>query len=60
MSSEYGLARGFESYYDPRNGARVVSGPARRALPALPLTAKAGVPVAAGGRTGKVGKRKRA
>jgi len=47
-----------ESHYDPKNGARVVSGPAKRALPALPLTVKDGVLIAAGGLTGKVGKRK--
>jgi len=48
-----------ETHFDPKNGARVVSGPAKRALPALPLTAKDGVPTAAGGLTGKVGRRKR-
>ena len=48
-----------ETHYDPRNGARVVSGPAKRALPALPLTAKDGVPMAAGGLTGRAGRRKR-
>jgi len=47
-----------ETHYDPKNGARVISGPAKRALPALPLTAEDGVLVAAGGLTGKVGKRK--
>lgn len=47
-----------ESHYDPKNGARVVSGPAKRALPALPLTVEDGVLIAAGGLTGKVGKRK--
>ncbi len=48
-----------ETHYDPRNGARVVSGPAKRALPALPLTAKDGVLTASDGLTGKVGRRKR-
>ncbi len=48
-----------ETHYDPRNGARVVSGPAKRALPALPLTEKDGVPMAAAGLTGKVGRRRR-
>jgi rieske iron-sulfur protein len=48
-----------ETYYDPKDGARVVSGPAKRALPALPLTAKDGVLTAADGLTGKVGRRKR-
>ena len=47
-----------ETYYDPKDGARVVSGPARRALPALPLTVKDGVLIAAGGLTGKVGRPK--
>jgi Rieske Fe-S protein len=47
-----------ESRYDPRNGARVVSGPARRALPALPLTVKDGMLIASAGLTGKVGRRK--
>ncbi len=48
-----------ESHYDPKDGARVVSGPAKRALPALPLTVKDGVLMAAGGLTGKVGRRRR-
>ncbi len=48
-----------ETHYDPKDGARVVSGPAKRALPALPLTVKDGVLVAAEGLTGRVGKRKR-
>lgn len=47
-----------ETHYDPKDGARVVSGPAKRALPALPLTVEDGVLVAAGELTGKVGKRK--
>lgn len=47
-----------ETHYDPKNGGRVVSGPAKRALPALPLTVKDGVLVAAGGLTGKVGRPK--
>lgn len=47
-----------ETHYDPNDGARVVSGPARRPLPALPLTVKDGVLVAADGLTGKVGRRK--
>jgi len=49
-----------ETHYDPKNGARVVSGPAKRALPALPLTVKDGVLMAARGLTGKVGRLKRA
>jgi Rieske Fe-S protein len=48
-----------ESIYDPKDGARVVSGPARRALPALPLTVMDGVLMAAGGLTGRVGRPKR-
>ena len=48
-----------ETHYDPKNGARVVSGPARRALPALPLTVTDGVLTAAAGLTGRVGRRKR-
>ncbi len=47
-----------ETHYDPKDGARVVSGPAKRALPALPLTVEDGFLVAADGLTGKVGKRK--
>jgi Rieske Fe-S protein len=47
-----------ESHYDPRNGARVVSGPAKRALPALPLTVKDGMLMASAGLTGKVGRKK--
>jgi rieske iron-sulfur protein len=46
-----------ESRYDPRNGARVVSGPARRSLPALPLTVKDGMLIASAGLTGKVGRK---
>lgn len=48
-----------ETHYDPKDGARVVSGPAKRALPALPLTAKDGVLTAADGLTGRVGRRKK-
>jgi len=48
-----------ETHYDPKDGARVVSGPAKRALPALPLTAKDGVLTASAGLTGKVGRPKK-
>lgn len=48
-----------ETHYDPKNGARVVSGPTKRALPALPLTVVDGVLTAAAGLTGTVGKRRR-
>ena len=47
-----------ETHYDPRNGARVVSGPAKRALPALPMTVKDGMLMASAGLTGKVGRKK--
>jgi Rieske Fe-S protein len=43
------------SEFDPSLGAKVVSGPAPRPLPALPLKAVDGTPVATGGFTGKVG-----
>jgi len=43
------------SEFDPSNGAKVVFGPAPRPLPALPLKAVDGAPVAAGNFTGKVG-----
>jgi Rieske Fe-S protein len=43
------------SEFDPSNGAKVVFGPAPRPLPALPLKAVDGAPVAAGKFTGKVG-----
>ena len=48
-----------ETHYDPKNGARVVSGPAKRALAALPLTVTDGVLTAAAGLTGRVGRRRR-
>lgn len=48
-----------ETHYDPKNGARVVSGPAKRALPALPLSVKDDVLTAADGLTGRVGRRRR-
>jgi Rieske Fe-S protein len=44
-----------ESIFDPRDGARVVDGPAPRALPALPLTIADGTLVVAGGFTAPVG-----
>jgi rieske iron-sulfur protein len=43
------------SEFDPSNGAKVVFGPAPRPLPALPLKAVDGAPVAAGKFMGKVG-----
>jgi Rieske Fe-S protein len=47
------------SEYDPRDAAKVVGGPAPRRLAMLPLTTEAGVLVAAGPFTGKVGALKR-
>jgi rieske iron-sulfur protein len=43
------------SRFDPKDGARVVSGPAPRRLAALPLKIEDGVLVAAGGFVGRVG-----
>jgi Rieske Fe-S protein len=43
------------SKFDPKDGGRVVSGPAPRALPALPLTVTDGKLVVAGPFTSKVG-----
>jgi Rieske Fe-S protein len=43
------------SEFDPKDGARVVGGPAPRRLAALPLTVSAGVLTAAGGFIGRVG-----
>jgi rieske iron-sulfur protein len=44
-----------DSVFDPREEARVVSGPAPRRLPALPLKVVEGVLMAAGGFVGRVG-----
>ncbi len=44
-----------QSEYDPRQNAKVVSGPAPRALAALPLKIANGKPEVAGGFIGKVG-----
>jgi Rieske Fe-S protein len=44
-----------ESEFDPREGARVVGGPAPRRLPALPVTVVEGVVVAGGGFIGRPG-----
>lgn len=44
-----------ESKFDPKDGARVVEGPAPRSLPALPLTIVDGVLVVARGFTARVG-----
>jgi Rieske Fe-S protein len=44
-----------DSVFDPREEARVVSGPAPRRLPALPLKVVGGVLMAAGGFVGRVG-----
>jgi Rieske Fe-S protein len=44
-----------DSVYDPREEARVVSGPAPRRLPSLPLKIVEGVLVVAGGFVGRVG-----
>jgi len=38
-----------DSEFDPRDGAEVISGPAPRRLPSLPLRSEGGVLVAAGG-----------
>src|SRR5262245_1469804 len=44
-----------DSAFDPKDGARVVTGPATRRLPALPLKIGDGVLMAAGGFAGRVG-----
>jgi rieske iron-sulfur protein len=44
-----------ESEFDPKNGGRVVGGPAPRRLPALPVKIVDGVPVAGGAFTGRPG-----
>ena len=44
-----------ESEFDPKDGARVITGPAPRRLPTLPLTIVDGVLMAAGGFVGRVG-----
>lgn len=43
------------SYFDPKDGARVLEGPAPRRLAALPLKIADGVLMAAGGFVGRVG-----
>lgn len=43
------------STYDPRDGAKLVFGPAPRALPALPLKLDAGIPVVAAGFSERLG-----
>jgi rieske iron-sulfur protein len=45
--------------FDPGDGARVVTGPAPRRLPALPLTIEEGILVAAGPFTARVGPQKK-
>ena len=44
-----------DSEFDPKDGARVVTGPAPRRLPTLPLKMVDGVVMAAGGFAGRVG-----
>jgi Rieske Fe-S protein len=44
-----------ESEFDPKDGGRVVGGPAPRRLPGLPIKIVEGVPVASGGFTGRPG-----
>jgi Rieske Fe-S protein len=44
-----------ESEFDPKDGGRVVGGPAPRRLPGLPVKIADGVPVASGGFTGRPG-----
>ncbi len=44
-----------ESEFDPKDGGRVVGGPAPRRLPSLPVKVVDGVPVAAGGFVGRPG-----
>ena len=48
-----------ETNFDPRDGARVMSGPARKPLPALPLKTVDGLLTVAGAFTGRVGGPKR-
>jgi len=43
------------STYDPKNGAKVIFGPAPIALAALPLKSEGGLLIVAGGFTGRVG-----
>ena len=44
-----------ETNFDPADGARVLSGPARKPLPALPLKVDDGMLTVAGVFTGRVG-----
>jgi len=44
-----------KGFFDPRNGAEVVSGPPPRPLPALPIRAEGNKPVVAGGFTSPPG-----
>jgi Rieske Fe-S protein len=44
-----------ESEFDPKDGGRVVGGPAPRRLPGVPVKLVDGVPVASGGFTGRPG-----
>ena len=44
-----------DSEFDPKDGARVITGPASRRLPTLPLKIVDGVLMAAGGFAGRVG-----
>jgi rieske iron-sulfur protein len=48
-----------DSKFDPRDGGRVVNGPAPRRLPALPVKIADGVLMAAGGFSGHVGPKTR-
>jgi Rieske Fe-S protein len=47
------------SQYDPKDGAKVVGGPAPRRLAMVPLRIEEGIVVAAGPFTGRVGAAKR-
>ena len=53
-ATEFLLCSCHESEFDPRDGADVISGPAPRRLPSLPLRLEDGVLVAAGGFSARI------